>query len=65
MARDEITYWKCPECHGTGKTIRYWGAKAETERCAKCDGTGNGLVDGAQRAHQREIERIEDANATL
>lgn len=59
---EHITFWKCPKCHGTGKTIKYWGVKAETEACRKCDGTGNGLVDGEASEHQREIDRIENAN---
>ena len=59
---EHLTYWKCPECHGTGKTIRYWTSPASVEPCEKCDGTGNAMVDGAKRRHEREIERIEAMN---
>lgn len=52
---DRLTYWKCPKCHGTGKTIPIPG---RVEDCFDCDGTGNALVDGKARAHEREVNDI-------
>ncbi len=57
MGDHNITYWKCPKCHGTGKNIvaNHW-----IERCFDCDGTGNALEDGAARAHERRVREIEN-----
>lgn len=60
---DDVRYWKCPECHGVGKRIRYWTTPASVEPCPKCDGTGNALVDGEARRYAREVERIERESA--
>ena len=51
-----ITYWKCPHCHGVGKRIAYPG---QVETCLSCDGTGNGLVDGEERRLRRVIKELE------
>ena len=58
MARDDITYWRCPHCKGTGEVII---GHRSIEPCSRCDGTGNALVDGEAMAHKREIERIRRA----
>jgi len=53
---ERITYWKCPDCHGTGKRIVGYDS---VERCFRCDGTGNAFVDGRARAHARRVAEIE------
>lgn len=35
--KDEIVFWKCGKCYGTGKII----AGDRVEECSKCDGSGN------------------------
>lgn len=55
MARDEITFWKCPQCHGCGEVAPHWSNTVHV--CPACDGTGNALVDGAEREQRREIVR--------
>lgn len=54
-------WWKCPECHGTGRVFRPWYAKT-SEPCFKCDATGNAMVDGEAERHKRRLfeERIGD-----
>lgn len=52
---DRLTYWKCPRCYGTGQAIPIPG---HVETCSECDGTGNALVDGAARAHSRQVAEI-------
>lgn len=49
-----LTYWKCRECHGTGRVFRPWYAK-ESQPCFKCDGSGNALVDGEEQRHRRRL----------
>lgn len=51
---DQLTYWKCPKCHGTGFQI--CGGREIT--CYPCDGTGNAMVDGAARAHRRALSEL-------
>lgn len=53
--RGEITYWRCPDCLGTGKIAPHWSNHVEA--CRRCDATGNALVSGRQREHEREVER--------
>lgn len=55
MKDERITYWRCPDCCGTGKLV----AGNSVTDCYKCDGTGNGMVDGEKAAHQRRIDEIE------
>lgn len=57
-----MNYWKCAQCHGTGKDIDYWTGKARVIKCNECDGTGNALVDGAAERHKRRIFEIENAS---
>lgn len=46
--------WKCRECHGTGRVFRPWYAET-SEPCFKCDGSGDALVDGDARRHERRV----------
>lgn len=54
MTNDCLPYWKCAECHGTGRVFRPWYAK-QSEECFECAGTGNALVDGATEQHKRRL----------
>jgi DnaJ-class molecular chaperone len=47
-------WWKCPECHGTGRVFSPWYAKT-SESCLKCDGTGNAVVNGEEERHRRRL----------
>lgn len=49
-----IGWWRCPECHGTGRVFRPWYAET-SEPCFECDGTGNACVDGERRRHARKL----------
>lgn len=51
----DLRFWKCPDCHGTGKVIV---GHDRIEQCCKCDGTGNAFVDGVAAAHRRALDRI-------
>ena len=57
--RERITYWKCPKCFGTGKCVQGFEPNARTYDCEACDGTGNGMVDGATERHKRRVAKIE------
>jgi len=52
---DRITFWKCSECHGTGRVFVCVIAK----ECYKCDGTGNALIDGAEERHKRRLSEFD------
>lgn len=42
----DLRYWKCSHCQGSGEVIV--GFNCDTiEKCERCDGTGNAMVDGA------------------
>lgn len=49
-----MNWWKCSECHGTGRVYRPWYAKT-SESCDRCDGSGNAMVDGAAERHRRRV----------
>lgn len=53
--KDDITFWKCPDCHGTGREI----IVGKAVECARCDGTGNALVSGAEHRHRRRLTKID------
>lgn len=54
---ERLTYWRCLECHGTGRRV----SGGYDFHCDACDGTGNALVNGKARAHHRAMERIFEA----
>jgi DnaJ-class molecular chaperone len=60
-----MNYWKCSVCHGTGRVFSPWYSRT-SERCGKCDGTGNAFVDGRAEAHRRRLdeEREDQFGAT-
>lgn len=59
MPTERLTYWKCPKCHGIGKVIAGRIGSARVEPCFDCDGTGNGLVDGAAAEHRRDMDIVD------
>ncbi len=63
--REQLMYWRCPKCLGTGKIICSYQRHEYVLMCEECDGTGNGLVDGHARAHARRISAIEERAARV
>lgn len=55
---ERLTYWKCSECHGTGKVICGYDHD-RIDPCSRCDATGNAMVDGETERHKRRIAEIE------
>lgn len=54
---ERINYWQCSACHGTGEVLLGFYCD-EILACDRCDGTGNAMVDGAKRRHERRLEEI-------
>ena len=51
-----LTYWKCPECHGTGRVFRKrLGTPRKSEPCFECDSTGNAFINGEAEQHKRRL----------
>lgn len=53
----DLQFWQCRYCLGTGRVI----FAGKVNDCHECDGTGNALVDGPRKAHERRIREIEEA----
>ena len=58
---ERIRYWKCSDCHGTGRAEHIPG---RVTTCERCDGTGNALVDGEAAAHRRRLIEIDADKAS-